>query len=305
VSSTHAERFLEQGFTVVRSVLSAERVEVCIAELERLSGRSRASFETFRVGRGLLRRPIYRGWTLPDGVTRTRGFWPLLFLPALLDVVRELLGPRARFLQHTDLHVGFSAFNWHHDSVQRRLGATGDWDETGEPYRLARVGFYLQSHAESGFTLRFVPGSHRRGGLLGEASLLDLERRTARWRQAVALATGRDPLAREASAVATEPGDAVVFDPRILHAGSPFSGPKYSAFLAFGVPGRHFARHAHYYRHVRHELGYGAPDPELVERLRREGLFAELEHPATATGAAAYRPGMLERLLGRAIRPAG
>src|SRR5262249_38688726 len=102
----------------------------------------------------------FGGWTAPDGLTQQRSFWPLIFTPRLLKIVHELLGPDVRFLQHTDLHVGFSSYNWHRDSVSRRLGAGRDWDET-EPYRIVRVGFYLQPRNASSFRLGLLPGTHR------------------------------------------------------------------------------------------------------------------------------------------------
>jgi hypothetical protein len=301
--SERAREFRERGFVVAKGLVPPDAVEALTGHLERLSGRTRASFEDFRVGGKLLKRGVYRGWTLPDGVSKTREFWELVFLPGLLDVVREVLSPGARFLQHTDLHVGFSAVNWHRDSVNRGLASSGDWDESEEPYRLARVGFYLQSHAESRFALGLVPGSHRHGGALDEAGLADLERRTTPWRQAVSLALGSDPVAGRAEWVPAESGDAIVFDPRIVHSGSFIQGPKYSAFLAYGVPGRHFARHLHYYRHVRSELGYEALSPDLVARLRTAGLFAEVDHLPHQPDDSTYVPGLLQRALGHWIRP--
>jgi hypothetical protein len=305
-SSPSTREFRERGFVVVKGLLPADAVERYVVELEQLSGRTRAGFDAFRVRGGLAavigRRRLYRGWTLPDGVSKRPGFWELALLPGLVAVVRELFGRQARYLQHTDLHVGFSAVNWHRDSVNRALGETGDWDEWEEPYRLARVGFYFQTHAESRFSLGLVPGSHRRGGLLGDAELAALERFTSAPRQALSLLRGRDPLAGRAEWVEAESGDAVIFDPRILHSGSFISGPKYSAFLAYGVPGRHFARHRHYYRHVRTELGYTDLDPAFAARLDADGLLdVATARPEAIPGA--YRPGRLQQLLGRHVRP--
>jgi hypothetical protein len=298
-----AREFRDRGFVVVKRLLPPDAVEENVRVLEGLSGRTREDFDRFRVAKGWLSRGVYRGWTLPDGVSKTRAFCDLAFLPPLLCVVREVLGPAACYLQHTDLHVAFSAVNWHRDSVNRSLGTTGDWDEAGEPYRLARVGFYFQRHSESRFSLGLVPGSHRRGGVLAEPELEWLERRTSPLVQALALALDRDPVDGRAVWVPAESGDAIVFDPRIVHSGSFISGPKYSAFLAYGVPGRHFARHQHYYRHVREELGYETLDPELVSRLREASLFAEVDPAARREERGTYRPGVLQRLLGRRIRP--
>jgi hypothetical protein len=119
----------------------------------------------------------------------------------------------------------------------------------------------------------------------------------------VALVTGTDPLASGAAWVGAESGDAILFDPRILHAGSFISGPKYSLFLAYGVPGRHFARHQAYYRHVRPELRYEALHPELVARLRNAQLLAQ-NLPEVESARAAYVPSFLQTRLVRKLRVA-
>jgi hypothetical protein len=293
--------FRDEGFVVLRGLLAPREVEGYIRRLEALSGRTR---ESFRARRGL-KRPLVprgtRGWTLPDGVSKVRDFWPLITHPGLLAATRDILGADVRYLQHSDLHVGFSAVTWHRDAVNRQFGRGPDWDESIEPYRLVRVGLYLQSFEESRFALRLVPGSHRLASPAAPADLADIERHTAAWAQAVALVSGHDPVARHAVTLETQPGDAVLFDPRVLHAGTAIEGPKYSAFLAFGAPGRHFMRHVSYYRHVRRELGYGNLEPELVALLRAHKLDAE--PPVEDTVLGAYRPSSLQRLLGRGIRP--
>ena len=128
-----------------------------------------------------------------------------------------------------------------------------------------------------------------------------IERRTAGWRQALSLLRGRDPLGPWAAWVPAEPGDAILFDPRILHSGSFIRGLKHSVFLAYGVPGRHFTRHRRYYREVRRELGYRVLEPALVDRLRAAGLFAPEEEEEVLPQA--YVPSRLHTLLGRAVRP--
>src|SRR5262249_7519189 len=140
---TRAAEFHKKGYVRVTGILSGDDIECMVQNLDRMSGEQR--------GAG--------GWTVPDGVTQTRCFWPLIFNWKLLSIVRELIGPDIRFLQHNDLHVGFSSLNWHRDSASRKLGEGGDWDET-EPYRIVRVGFYLQPRNVSSFQLGLLPGTH-------------------------------------------------------------------------------------------------------------------------------------------------
>src|SRR5262245_1975728 len=136
--------FQQRGYILAKDLLAEKTVKQLIQKLDDLSRRRR------RLG----------GWTIPDGVTQFPLFWPLIFNERLLETVRELIGPNIRFLQHNDLHVGFSSYNWHRDSVSRRLGEGRDWDET-EPYKIVRVGFYLQPRDGSSFQLGLLPSTHR------------------------------------------------------------------------------------------------------------------------------------------------
>jgi len=296
-----AAELRERGFVRLPGILDPDTVEASVLELERLSGRSREDFASLRHRPAGLLRSASKAWTLPDGVSKRKAFWPIVTDERLVGALREVLSPELRFLQHTDLHVGFSAVTWHRDSVDRRLGNGPDWLENDESYRLVRVGFYLQGAASSRFALGLVPGSHREGGDPGERARQ--ERSASGPAQALRLLTGRDPLAAAAEWVATEPGDALVFDPRVLHAGSPVAGPKYSLFLAYGVPGRHFVRHQAYYRYLRSELGYADLDPELVERLCGASLYAG-EVPEPPAAASAWKPSWLRTLAAKRIRPA-
>ena len=61
----------------------------------------------------------------PDGVSKNRQFWPLIDHPKLIPAIRELLGPTARYTQHSDLHAHRGGVGWHRDSACRtfRRGA--------------------------------------------------------------------------------------------------------------------------------------------------------------------------------------
>src|SRR5262249_29231117 len=142
-------RFAEDGFVVVRALLTPSEVASYIEQLRRLAGAARR-------------------WTEPDGVNRHPEFWPILFNERLLAAVRELFGHGVRYLPHNDLHVGFSSFSWHRDSVTRTFGDGADWDETEVTYQIARVGIYLQRFDDTQFKIGFVKGSHRTGGLTPE-----------------------------------------------------------------------------------------------------------------------------------------
>ncbi|MCA9971886.1 MAG: phytanoyl-CoA dioxygenase family protein [Anaerolineales bacterium] len=258
-----------KGYVVVRELIGREDVRRYIARLNELSG-----FRPSAVKKGLSARGLSGSWYLPDGVTKLEPFWPLIFDETLLRAVRALVDPDVRYLQHSDLHVGFSAISWHRDSVNRQLGVGSDWDESQAPYRLVRVGIYLQSYNESSFRLGFIPGSHRFSGqvTLGQRAT---EARLKLLGGLSYLNPSFQMWAANAEWVATEPGDCIIFDPRTIHSGSAITGPKYSVFLAYGKENQHFYNHFNYYRRIRPELNYQEMPPALAARLQAAGLLQD------------------------------
>lgn len=263
-------KFRQDGYVVVRNLFSKEEIEYHKGQLEELS-----------VGRK-------EKWTTPDGVCQHAQFWDVIFNEKILAKVREVLGEEVKFLQHNDLHVGFSSFSWHRDSVCRTFGKGPDWDETTAPYRLARVGIYLQEK-RMGFKLGMVPGTHRPDVHLPEAEMKEIEKQASAASKVKALLGGKDRLAEKAHWVATEPGDCVIFDPRTYHTGGEFTGTKYSFFIAFGIDNKHFRNHYNYYRHLRDDLGYQPIHPELRQRLEAENLYAD-ETPSSEKIEGAWLP---------------
>jgi hypothetical protein len=276
--------FHQKGYVLAGGILTQDIINYFIQSLDDLSGRQ----------------PGPGGWTVPDGVTQARCFWPLIFNSELLDIVRELIGPDIRFLQHNDLHVGFSSLNWHRDSVSRKLGVGADWDET-EPYCIVRVGFYLQPRGLSSFQLGMVPGTHltpssfeaqereRVEAMAGSVSLLQR------------IVFGRNRSHHTAEWLSPAAGDAVIFDPRVLHTGSRASGPKYSIFLAYGAPNKHSIDHAVYYRFLRADLGYQPMDPDLVAQLKTARLYQEIDCPVGKVPGVTM-PGFMQSFAARHVR---
>jgi len=247
-------QFAEDGFVLVRGVLPPSDVAFYIERLKELAGGAAP-------------------WTQPDGVNRNPAFWPIIFNDRLLRSVREIFGPDVRYLPHNDLHLGFSSFSWHRDSVNRAFGNGPDWDETREPYRIARVGIYLQRFEDSHFKLGLVTGSHRPDEA-ADRRQRRVRRRTSAAANVLSGLSGVDFVGADADWVVPHPGDAVVFDPRCLHTGTRFHGQKYSVFVAYGVENSHFHHHWHYYLNLRRDLGYSTVPPALAGQLRSAGLLA-------------------------------
>lgn len=262
-----ATQLRERGYVVVRGLLDPDEVR---HYRELLAARSGI------VGsQGLARGRGKGGWNHTDGVSQDPDFWDLIFHPRLHEKVGEVIGSGFKYLQHSDLQVGFSAIAWHRDNVNRTYGLGPDWDEGDGLYGLVRVGIYLHDFEEVGFRLGFIPGSHRvQAGMAGWRRSL-----RERFFQVQGILAYLGPRLQQATRAAewieTGAGDAIIFDPRILHSGSFIRGLKMSMFLGFGQEGRHFSDLHNYYLHVRKELGYHPLDEALVRALEEAGLHAE------------------------------
>lgn len=275
-------KFHQDGYLVVRNIFSKEEIEYYKSALVKLSVDRKAK------------------WTLPDGVCQHAQFWKAIFNQKILDNVREVLGSEIKFLQHNDLHVGFSSFGWHRDNVCRTFGQGPDWDESEDDYQLVRVGIYLQDK-KTGFRLGMIPGTHRPDFHLSEAEIRNIERSATAMSKVKTILGGKDHLSEKAHWIATSPGDCIIFCPRTYHTGSNFKGTKYSLFLAYGAENRHFRNHYNYYRHMRQDLGYSAIQPVLRQRLEAANLYSD-ETPDSQKIEEAWLPSKAFQLVAKQFK---
>ena len=293
------------GYVVIPGLLSPEEAAHYRTEIQKLSGVGDADFGKKR-------------FECADGVSRNRQFWPLIDHPKLVPAIRELLGPTARYTQHSDLHAHRGGVGWHRDSACRTFGEGPDWDESQESYQVLRVAIYLQTYAESHSSLGVIPGSHCYEKMVGgrEATIW---RCVAALREIATSTWGRltrgerlphemrlrnfpDKLIRTRPRIGslpwpppqspvwirTEPGDCVIFNQRLYHSPSPMTGPKYAVFLSYATENRHARNHLGYYRHFRRDLNYGPLEPELAARLDKDGLLMVAPDPSEVSPSANF-----------------
>ncbi|MFL5885961.1 MAG: phytanoyl-CoA dioxygenase family protein [Thermoleophilaceae bacterium] len=260
-------QFEKEGYIVVRGLLDPDEVERYKVELQRLSGLDDSRFDPDPERR--------ESWTKPDGVTTEPTFWPLITDERLTSLVRALLGPNARYTQHSDLHVHHGDPGWHRDSADRVYGVGRDWDESRAPYAVARVAIYLQSFEQSRSKLGVMPGTHRREPRFAE------KERAIMGTLSKLLPKQRRPLTSpfvtmRPKWIDTQPGDCVIFNQRLYHSSSITYGPKYSLFMSYGVENEHSVNHRRYYMFERQDLRYGDYPEPLAEELRRNDLYLPL-----------------------------
>ncbi|MFT4663846.1 MAG: ectoine hydroxylase-related dioxygenase (phytanoyl-CoA dioxygenase family) [Polaribacter sp.] len=265
------EEFNKKGFVVLKSLLSKEEVKFYREELERLSG---INEENFHQVKGNATKKLngvinYKLFTGADGLTQNPNLWSLIFHDKILEKVKTILGDKIRFVQHNDTHVGFSASSWHRDSAFRTYGEGPDW-ETDEPYQNVRVAVYLQTFEQSNFKLGMIPKSNKK-----QSILLSLELWLNQVVKFKSLVFGQRMWFVKNEWVRTDPGDIIIFDPRVLHRGGYIKGPKYSIFFAFGIENKHYVNYNNYYLKKRKDLKYSAIPKELIGRLKEADLYPE------------------------------
>jgi len=269
---TNKEQFEKDGFVLLKSLLSQEEVTYYKNVLSEKSG---INDDNFHLIEGNKKKKLngvvnYKLFTGPDGVTKTPGLWSIFFHEKILAKVREVLGEEIRFVQHNDTHVGFSASSWHRDSAFRDYGVGPDWDESKSRYQNVRVAIYLQSYEQSNFKLGFVLNSHQK-----QSGLLSLELKLNQIVKFKSLIFGQKMLFNRDEWLRTDPGDIIIFDPRLLHRGSYITGPKYSMFIAYGIENEHYKNYNDYYLKTRQDLNYSIMPKELADQLRKADLYPE------------------------------
>jgi ectoine hydroxylase len=203
--------------------------------------------------------------TLADGVTITEDFWPIIFNERLVAAVRSLIGNDIRYTQHSDLHINLPGGRWHRDSACRDFGVGDDWDETDAPYRVVRVAIYLSDHAASNSSLVVLPGSHRQESRVARTEYVMWNRlRSFLRRHGKNDLLSHHFLSAKRKVLETRPGDCVIFDQRLMHAGGVIRGPepKYAIYLSYGVDNQHSRNHRAFF------LNRPTYSPDLPGALR-------------------------------------
>jgi ectoine hydroxylase len=194
-------QFEEFGYLVVPGALAPEHTAQLTAELDALDARFRA---------GAFGGPPpgpQQGSFIPNFVGRSRSFLELVDWPVILPRVWGILGWNI-YLYHCHAAVNppgppvdpqqRRALGWHQDSGRVNL----DIETHPRPRLSLKVAYFLSDCSEPGRgNFHVIPGSHRLDTLDRPQDGLS------------------DP--PEAVAVCVRPGDAVFFDRRLWHAGSP------------------------------------------------------------------------------------
>ena len=212
--------------------------------------------------------------TMADGVTKNSQLWPLIFDPQLLKTVRYLVGEDIKYTQHSDIHVNLPAGRWHRDNAHRNFAQGPDWKSDTETYGVVRIAIYLSSFTSSGSSLLVLPGSHRKETFVNrqEYVLWNHLRSLARKKQMNEIVP-HTFFSRRYLRLKTIPGDCIIFDQRLMHAGGRLRGllPKYAIYMSYGLNNSHAINHRDFF--LSRPTYSKNLHPSLKEKLGQEALL--------------------------------
>ena len=158
-------------------------------------------------------------------------------------------------------------------------------DESEVPYLLVRTGIYMLPE-QTDYRFGLIPGSHRPGAIFSEEEFKTIDHKISHRANAMAKLTNKDQFIEEAIWIQPAPGDCLIFDPRLIHTGSDFTGTKHAMYNGYGVENKHFRNFYHYYRYMRYDLNYKNIPTELKVKLKEADLYVdEIAHSGKIKGA--------------------
>lgn len=296
---SHVEALRKNGFTVFRGLFSPSECQRLAAAMKAEAG-------------------IQSGqhFTRVDATNHYQSTRQVLFDDRVVDAVRESIGAEGRFLQVSDLHYLHDTAAWHRDSVHRAPDASRapDWAELdGNDFGVVKAILYLESDNAA---MGIMCGSHRSPLEMDYNQVQRIEETGGQ----IVIDADDDPNVRFSEedqrtplAWRALPGDVLVFDERLYHAGrrvedgkvsSDRQAAKFTLSLVFGADNRHSERMYSYFRYARREMHYRDLDEPFRAELAQRGLVLTNgwgnyyeQHPQDLRHAYLKKPETLEPLI--------
>ncbi len=113
----------------------------------------------------------FRTFVEPDGVTKNKKFWKIIFNKKMLSAIRSIIGNEICYTQHSDLHINLGAGKYHRDNAFRFFNVGPDWNEEKDQYKVLRVAIYLSDYQKSGSSLIVFPYSNKKETFLSRIEI--------------------------------------------------------------------------------------------------------------------------------------
>ena len=286
INSIYKHEFQENGFFIIKHYFSEEKINYYTRQIEKFKNLG-----------------VYKeeeGFVIPDGITYCKEFWELIYEEKLIELLRVVLGDTLRYIRHSEVACDYTntgkykdfkeLSGWHRDHRYRALSTKyfgfSAFDESTNPFKIAKIGVYLNSTIENKSPTVFFPKSHRDQYnislfesyidkiikypltfLYRNKNLLNIPRVR---KYPYFLSPSIEPIE-----IIVEKGDAIVFDPRLIHTGSPRSGLRRILWWDYGIENIHTYDYCKYWERERTDMIYGKiqlPD-ELKNLLIQKNLY--------------------------------
>lgn len=254
--------FYENGYFVLENFLSNKEISHYIDKINKI----------FNLNKKFTSSNDFYG--CPDGVTKHNAFWSIIFNKKLILAIEKILGEKIKYTQHSDIHVNLPAGAFHRDNAYRNFGEGPDWDEQNFPYKVVRVAIYLTDFKESGSSLIILPKSNKNESFINKKEYVFWNYLRHYWRKYFnSNKLDHFFFTRKIKKLETKPGDCIIFDQRLIHAGGCVKGnfPKYSIFLSYGVNNEHSLNHHKFY--LSRETYLKKLPSNLKKKLKKENLL--------------------------------
>jgi ectoine hydroxylase-related dioxygenase (phytanoyl-CoA dioxygenase family) len=255
----------ENGFVVIKSLLNFDESEFYRNKINEIYKNSNIK-------------------AVEMGLQGYKDFWKLITNKNLLNVLRELFDNEFFFTYQAGIlqTTNHSEYLHHRDNPCRTFGVGPDWDVKKVPYNIVRVGIYLQEFKNTNFSLNLIPKSNRKYYTFRNF-LRFLHRKT---RYIKKLSKIRNVLPKFFGAdINTEPGDCIIFDPRLYHSPSPHINTRSAIFLSYGEKNIHTDNYTYYFTKIRSGTEFDKMGSDFLDFLRKNNLYYHVPEKIDILGA--------------------
>ena len=172
-------------------------------------------------------------------------YWDIFKKKEIIDGAKKiLLNNNICFIPHTDVQINSKGGIFHRDSAARNFPYGHVWNEVDAKYGVLRVAIYLSSYKDSNSSLLLLKNTNYKENVFQRIET-KIYNKLRTFFNKMNLQLPHFSLLSNLVKIKFNPGDVVVFDQRIIHAGGniSFNEPKLSLFFGLGLKNGHTSRH--------------------------------------------------------------
>ena len=239
------QEWKENGYILLKNAISKDDVAHYLALTQEISGLNDDDYQDVIDGK---KNPHVN---TNQPLVSEQGFWSLLSNETILKFLREIIDPDICFGGADSMFVHRSAGTLHHDTFIEYDKFTGpDFDPNLDTLTHLRAASYLTTNE-----IIVVPGSHKRA--YPDRDRLNFQE-----------------FADIAQYVELNPGDILLFDTMLLHAGRYLTRPKYMLVWNYVARNRHTII-SQYYTKVTSSMSTKAYSQDFIAYLKQYNLYWE------------------------------